>query len=227
MRGPTAAILAACLASLCAGAAQRVPAASPRVLRPVDEGPRDPSLVAFRTRLLRAVRAHDRTYLLTAIDPNIATTFGREDSGKAAFERIWKLNDDPDRSDLWSVLESVLTLGGTFMGSTKFWAPYVYTKFPSDLSAFDHGVVLRSNAPVFAAPSANSGTLTSVSFEILRMELPSAPEPSPEAGWVQVRLGQGQRGYMRRTDIRSPVDYRAGFVKRGGTWTMTVLVAGD
>jgi hypothetical protein len=201
--------------------------ASPRVLRPVDEGARDPSWVAFRDRLLRGVRARDVETVLAAIDPAFGTEISQDNAGAAAFARKWKLRDNPGGSPVWKVLEDVLMLGGTFMRPDMFCAPYVYTKFPDTLTAADHGVVVRPNASVFAAPSATSRLVGSISFEIVRMQPLPAPDRFQHPGWVLVDLANGQRGYMRETDVRSPIDYRACFVNRGGAWTLAVLAAGD
>jgi len=227
MKRPTAALLVALVASVGGAAAQQAPSPpSPRRLAPVDESARDASWVAFRDQLLRAIRSHDRMYLIGVLQPGITHSFGGA-SGPAAFRQHWKLDDNPSGSAVWKILESALTLGGTFTGKTTFCAPYVYTKFPKDLDPVDHGVVLRSNAPVFSRPASDSPLAASISFEILKMDKPPASERSPETAWVLVHLANGRPGYMRLSDIRSPIDYRACFVKRSGAWKMSVLAAGD
>jgi hypothetical protein len=222
-----ATILLAAPAPAAAPGARQAASASPRVVRPVDEGSRDPSFAAFRDRLLRAVRARDVELVLGAIDPAFGTEISQEIAGAAAFERTWKLRDNPRGSPVWKVLEDVLTLGGTFMRPDMFCAPYVYTKFPDEVTAADHAVVLRSGAPVFARPAATAPIVASASFEIVRTQPLPPPDRFQSPGWVVVDLASGRRGYMREADVRSPIDYRACFVKRGGAWKMAVLSAGD
>jgi hypothetical protein len=53
-------------------------------------------------------------------------------------------------------------------------------------------------------------------------------DDAAEAGaWRRVRLGDGRIGYMGSGDLRSDIDYRAIFERRGGRWLLTVFVAGD
>lgn len=42
-----------------------------------------------------------------------------------------------------------------------------------------------------------------------------------------VRTANGQEGWVRGSDVRSPIDYRAGFSKRSGQWKLEAFVAGD
>ncbi|HEY0140674.1 MAG TPA: hypothetical protein VGF48_07250 [Thermoanaerobaculia bacterium] len=42
-----------------------------------------------------------------------------------------------------------------------------------------------------------------------------------------VRTLGGKEGWVRTSDVRTPIGYRAGFSKRYGAWKMDALVAGD
>ena len=227
LRAAAAALLAVTVVDVCETATPQTRDTSTRVLPRVDEGARDLSWIAFRDRLLTAVRARDRAYVVNVLDPDVANSISQENPGIANFQRQWKLDADPDRSPLWSVIETVLTLGGTFIRPDTFCAPYVYTRFPRGLSPFDHGVVVRANAPVFARPTTSSPVVTSLSFEIVRTEPLPAPERFEQPGWILVHASNGQSGYMQKVDVRSPLDYRACFTKRDGVWKMALLVAGD
>jgi hypothetical protein len=215
---------------VCAAAAPR-PAAqtpvAPRTLAPVDEGARDPSWVAFRDRLLRALREHDRDYVLGAVDAEFAGSFGGEARGVAAFERKWKLAADGERSPFWTLLPEILSLGGSFTRPSLFCAPYVYTRFPDGLAAADYGAVIRSAAPLFAGPSADAQTVATLRYEIVQMDLLPVPDRFTHPDWRVVQRANGERGYMRAADVRSPIDYRACFVKRDGAWKLSALLAGD
>jgi hypothetical protein len=46
-------------------------------------------------------------------------------------------------------------------------------------------------------------------------------------GWRAVRLPGDRPGYVRAGDVRSPIDYRAGFVRGLEGWRMTFFIAGD
>jgi hypothetical protein len=64
---------------------------------------------------------------------------------------------------------------------------------------------------------------------------PEAPENAaimrdgfkPYAPWLEVRLPDGRTGFVRNEDVRGPIEWRAGFMKQQGEWTMVVFVAGD
>lgn len=228
IRATTAALAVTSVLVLLGGIVGAAPqAASPRrVLAPVDEGRTDPSWTAFRDRLLEAVRARDRSFLLSIVDPQMRNSFGDQNDGPDGFRAKWKL-DDPATSRLWNVLEKILTLGGTFDAPDIFCAPYVSTLFPSDLGAANHEVVIRENVPVFDQPTTASRVVAKLSFEIVKTEPSDAPERVEGKGWVFVRLPNGQSGYVQKENLRSPLDYRACFSRAGHTWRMTMLLAGD
>ena len=195
--------------------------AAPRVEGPklpfVDEAQQDPSLVAFRDRLLTAVRAKDRDAVVGMADPNIRTSFG-DAGGRADLAR--KLEDP----EMWRQLESILTLGGTFRGEgaqRSFWAPYVYSTFPDSRDAFENVAVIADDVPFREKPSRDSRILATLSRDILEARIGERTE------WIEVKTGDGQSGYVESAQVRSPIDYRAGFMKSASGWSMTALVAGD
>jgi len=171
-------------------------------LLPVDEASRDPTFVAYRAQLLAAVRRRDSAAVLAATDPNIRTGFGDEGGIK-----------DLKLDTLWSELEQILTLGGTFR-SGMFWAPYVYSAWPESHDAFQHVAVIAANVPLRETPAGR--TIATLAYDILR-RLPDQ----------RVETMDGRKGWIESRFVRSPIDYRAGFTKRGGEWKMTALVAGD
>jgi hypothetical protein len=61
--------------------------------------------------------------------------------------------------------------------------------------------------------------------EIVAAETPKMPGEKRE--WVNVKLADGQTGFVAAEFIRGPVDYRAIFEKQNGRWVMTAFVAGD
>jgi hypothetical protein len=73
-------------------------------------------------------------------------------------------------------------------------------------------------------PRASSPVLTTLSFDVVRRAGASGPDAS---GWSSVQLSDGRRAYVASAFVRSPTDYRAGFVRRQGRWLLRTLVAGD
>jgi hypothetical protein len=195
-------------------------------LYPVDEGPRDPSFLAFRARLIEAARNRDAKFILSVLDPKIQNSFGGS-GGVEEFKETWKPDDR--ESKLWGILAEVLSMGGSFGNAAKneFCAPYVYSRFP-ELDAFDHTVIIRENVRAREQPGLTSTAIATLSYDIVVIADPSA-EPIEKDGhlWLGVKLSNGKTVYVSKQFIRSPLDYRACFTKKKGRWRMDALIAGD
>ncbi|MGV3615409.1 MAG: hypothetical protein ACO1SV_08770 [Fimbriimonas sp.] len=190
--------------------------AAPPQLLPVDEAKRDPSLVAFRAKLLRAIEAKDAKFLLARVSPDIRTSFGGG-GGRKDFQRQWKLPSA--KSPVWETLDRVFRHGGGFQGK-GFWAPYVYAKWPDRYGPFEHAAVLGKRVPWGRTP--RGGASGYVDYAIVRL-LPEKPESSHR----KVQILGGPAVYIRQDALYSPVGYRACLERRKGQWAITALVAGD
>jgi len=180
----------------------------------VDEGPNDPSFAAYREQLLAAVRARDAKAVAALADPKIRTSFGGG-GGSADLEKMLP--------GIWDDLEQLLLLGGTFREGS-FWAPYVYSAFPDAHDAFETLAVVADDVPLRASADANAPVLATLSRDLVtRASQPSA-EKTP---WQQVKTADGKTGFVESKFVRSPVGYRAGFLKTSQGWRMNALVAGD
>ena len=185
---------------------------APNRLCPSDEGPSDPTFAAYRDELRAAVKAKDLAKVKSMIDPAIRTDFGGG-GGEGSFK--------PD----WEKLEAALALGGSFRGEgadRMFWAPYVYANWPDAFDAFSYVAAVRDDAIVRASPDDTSAEVARLQWDIV--ELVQGPRHDT---WRQVRTADRKEGWVRAADVRSPIDYRAGFSKRSGTWKMEAFVAGD
>lgn len=199
------------------GAAAHLPSVGK--VRPLDEAARDPHFAAFRDSLLGIVARRDTTALLAIVAPEIKSSFGGGD-GLAGFREHWRL-DQPD-SMLWAVLDDVLRHGGRFAGEESFWAPWTFLALPDTLDAFEHLIIRDSAVVVRESADPASAALGVLSYDIVR-----AGEYDPEAAWRAIVLADGRRGFVSAAQVRSPVDYRAGFERRAGRWWLVILVAGD
>src|SRR4051794_4851034 len=99
-------------------------ASQARKLYPVDEGPKDPSFLAFRNQLIDAVKRRDHRFLLSHLDPHILTSplavlSGTGGRGIIRFKKQW--HPDDSESELWPQLIKILALGGSFKRGA---APY-------------------------------------------------------------------------------------------------------
>ena len=195
-------------------------------LLPVDHAVRQPDFFSFRAGLLRALAGRDTIEVLKVVAPHIRNTFG-DDNGSAAFRRLWRL-EAPD-SELWEELTAVLALGGTFENESTFVAPYVFSRWPSRYDAFEYLAVIGSGVRIRSEPDSKATMVGKVSFEVVqRGRTNSRSLTTAEAeSWEPIRLGLGRVGYVAKRFLRSPVGYRAYFVRHDGRWTMTTFIAGD
>lgn len=183
---------------------------------PVDEAPRDPSLVAFRERLLGALEQHDTTTVVAQFHPDVRLDFG---GGAGRTLLLERLRQD---SALWNHLREALAHGGRFFDDSTFAAPYWYTVQVDD--PFDVWIVIGTHVRVRQAPRLDAPILTTLSHVVVGMD----HRPRETAGgWGAVVLADGRRGYMSARYLRSPVGYRVIISRQGGEWIITAFVAGD
>jgi len=124
---------------------------------------------------------------------------------------------------------------GSYAGWNLYWsqtfcAPYVYSKFPSALNAFEYEVIISKSAAVRVRPSATAPIIETLSYDIVEVDYDhSVRDAGGRANykWLKVTTPSGQTGYLARADLRSRIGYRACFEKLDGAWKMVVLVAGD
>jgi hypothetical protein len=154
----------------------------------------------------------------------IQGSFG-DSPGKVSFAAYWKL-DDP-KSEFWPALQSVLSMGGTFLrqgGKRMFCAPYVFSQFPSELDPMKFLVVVHQDAALRAEPSLKSPVVRTTSYELVEA---IGQDPLNGAAWVHVKTSAGEKGYLPRDAVRSPLEARACFVFKGGRWLIASFVRGD
>lgn len=194
------------------------PSAPPAVTGPklafVDEAAKDPSFAAYRDQLLAAVRARDAKTVLALSDPNIRTSFG-EGGGRAALEQALK-------EEVWGELEQILTLGGSFREG-MFWAPYVYSAWPESQDAFETLAVIGDDVPLRESGDAGAPAIATLSRDLVTR----ASAPGAGGAWTKVKTADGKTGFVDAKSLRSPVGYRAGFLKTKDGWRMNAWVAGD
>jgi len=195
-------------------------------LKPWDEAARDPSFLKFRDDLKAILARKDAVALMKVVSPSIKNSFGGND-GAAEFRETWK--PEEANSALWPALSLVVDLGGNFDSKTVFSAPYVFSAFPNDVSAFDTVVVTAEGAVMRAAPKADAAVVRTLDHDILSL-VDGPAKPQHQAGpddWVEAIDIAGKHGFVLNRDVRSSIDYRAYFEKRKGRWLMTTFLAGD
>lgn len=206
-------------ASLPAGVTVRVRCAGVPLL-PVDDAIADAGFLSFRATLLRAIDRKDKAFILSIVSPRILNSFGG-DGGIEEFEESSRL-DDPD-SWFWKEFGTVMRLGGSFASPDSFSAPYTWANWPKSLDAFGNLAVIGRDVNVRAAPTMDSPVIATVSYTTL----PHVGAYRQGSEWAYVGLDDGLAGYIHRTFVRSPIDYRAFFSRRDGRWWLDAFVSGD
>ncbi|WP_276499107.1 hypothetical protein [Pontibacter litorisediminis] len=199
-------------------------------LAPPDTAAKDARLTAYLQELEKAVLTQNTKQLQGLVDPNIRTGFD-EKGGWKSFARQWQ--PEKASSEVWLLLEHLLRLGGGYPVAANhevYALPYVYSNWPDSIDAFMHVAVIKSNAILREEPVANAAGICALNEVILRVDYgKSYPEGAPVKEWWHVQSDDGQlQGYLHRSDVHSPVGYRAIFNKnKQGNWQMTALVTGD
>ena len=216
-------LAAAALAAVVGGAgAQQVK------LLPVDEGAHDPSWASFKARLLEALARRDQKFVLGIVDARIRNTLGPD--GSAEFKKLWQ----PHAADspLWVELPKLLFLGGVFVkrdrGANEFCAPYVRFNWPDNAPAEASGAIIVADALMKAKPSAAAETLQTLSHDLVKVlnwEVADEDRENKQQ-WVGIQTKAGA-GFVPEEQIRSPLEHRACFARRGASWRMTGLEVGE
>lgn len=201
-----------------------------RYVKPVDEANLDKSFLEFRTKLIAAAERRDVKYIIGILDPKIYVSFGGE-VGVSDFKKYWKLSSK--NTKFWNAFLPVIRNGGMFEREDgkrldHFFAPYLFKAFPDDLDAFTYSVIFGNNVNLRERPAANARVLGKLSYNVVTIkDTVSKKGGSDIADWQQIETLGGQKGWVKAEYVRSPIDYRAGFEKKGGVWRMTTFVAGD
>lgn len=201
--------------------------AEPQFL-PVDEADQNADFMQFRDKLIQCVQEKDSKFLLDHIDKNIRCSFGTE-NGYDAFVSQWELDKNPQDSKVWSELDKILHLGGSFSSEKKdsFWAPYVYSKFPDTYDAFTYFAVTGDNVPVFSAEDTNSEVIANLKYAIIMKDSSAGSNSGLNNPFVKVVLSSNESGFVESKYIRSPIDYRIELANENGGWYIRCFVSGD
>jgi hypothetical protein len=189
-------------------------------LQPVDEAATRPDFFSFRAQLLADVARRDVKALLAVVHKDVKNSFGGID-GIDEFKTMWDV--DSADSKVWETLATVLGLGGSFTADHQFTAPYVFSRWPRGVPAYDFVAITGNGVRARVAPEPSSEVLASLSYDIVE------PVDSTLAGddWAAIRLPGGKLGFVAKRYVRSPIDYRAIFEKLDGRWQMSIFIAGD
>jgi hypothetical protein len=191
-------------------------------LPPVDEAGRDAGLAALLAKIRGFTARRDARGLESLMLPTFRVEF---DYGKGpqAFHRRWQ--PESRNTALWTVMQRLFELGGTFYSDTLFAMPYVFTRFPPELDPLAHVVAVKAGARMLDRPAAGGSPLAMPDYAILplanRLQPPVSVTP---ARYFEVKTGDAGHAYVADADVYSPAAHRAFFEKRAGRWRWITLV---
>lgn len=191
---------------------------------PIDEGANNVQFAEFRANLMSAIQKKNYEWATSRISLTIKYSFG-EDNGKKELLETWD-RIPTARDEFFARLLDCLKLGGQFKkfdGKTLFIAPYVFSAWPDSYDSFTHLAVIRPHSSVHAKPDEQSEVVAEAGQSIVRHDYSELAE-----GWHFIEYAEDKWGWIRATDARSPIDYRAIFEKNAvGSYELVTLVAGD
>jgi len=194
-------------------------------LEPVDEASSNAEFAAYRAALLDAVRRRDADYVVARADPEIKLSFGG-DYGRESFRRSLTGKEEWQGESYWRELQTVLELGGVFLGDGAFCTPYLACiDVPGcpECDPFETVYVTRTDAVARVKPDHGAKVAATLSWDVLQLDY----EATGAEGWYPVKLPDGRTVFLSGRDSRMAVDYRARFEKTAEGWRMTVFIAGD
>lgn len=220
-------------------AATMVPArmiAAPRI-PPIDTCRKTGSFPEFRAQFETAVRNRDFALLEPLIDYDLETDFGGGGSdgeggagggGMRHFADSWR-GSSWKTSKLWDELDAITALG-CGGGEGYFAMPRMFVIDTGDIDPTDALVALGDAVPLRARASNDADVVALLDWALVSRAGPETGRRDfggNQLAWTKVRTADGTEGFVKSTDLRSPIDYRAVFQPRKSGWKMTAFIAGD
>lgn len=196
-------------------------------LPPVDEAAADVAWVRFRVRLVEALLKRDQKFVMESVERNVRNISNVD--GVAEFRKLWEPQNA--ESPLWTELPRLLQLGSVQVKQDKtneVCAPYIYYRWPDDAPASANAAVIAKEALLKARPSMAAATLQVLSYDLVNVtdwEVTDEDKASRQV-WIAVRTPTAA-GFLPQEQARSPLEYRACFVKREGNWRLSGLEVGE
>jgi hypothetical protein len=194
-------------------------ALAPARLPPVDRCSIDPSFRRFRAELASTVQRRDARALLGIVADDVMVDFDSS-RGPREFARVWRLDGKRGaQSGIWRELRTVMTLGCAPVGSARF-MPSLVAQL-GDAEPLETFVALPG-AGLRNSPRNHSPVTARLSFHVVKLE-----GSWPPGTWAHVALSDGRSGYVRSTELRNALQWRAQFEKVAGRWRLMSFVDGD
>jgi len=187
-------------------------------LPPKNECASDAPLAAFIGRLRAIVARKEGTALLALIAPDAINSFGDIPAGPKGFREVWKLGR-PAVSPVWTELRDAMAIGCALEGG-RATLPRLSRRIGEEHDLFDTYVALGTAVAVRAGPDESSARVATLDWDVVT----DSGAPGQTDDWVRITAPEG---FVRRIDLRSPIDYRLILERRRGRWMIAAFVAGD
>jgi hypothetical protein len=214
-------VMARTLAALGVSAAMAAP--SPAIAKQIL--PRDECLFIdgyfdFRQKLEDIIRKRDAPALAALTDDNISWSFGGGE-GKQNFLKEWQFSKGA-AATIWPEFDKIIRLGcGKSDPGIVF--PYSFTvDFGTGDAGAGFGTIIGNGVNMRSAPAPTAPVIAKLNWDIIE-----TIDQTGEGAWTKVKTSDGRTGFVKTEFTRGALDYRAGFERKGGKWTMTYFIAGD
>jgi hypothetical protein len=197
-----------------------------RQTEPLQKGryaPRDacgklPGARAFREKLAAAVLAKDADAIGAMAREDVRLGFGGDDGRRRL---VAKLNASD--GELMHALTELLPLGCAPSEGGGVAIPWSFAQDYGDVDSYSAMLVTGVDVPLHAAADAGSAAKQNLSWDVVTLEKGLLPDKP----FQRVTTRGGAKGYVATDKLRSLLDYRLLATRRGGTWKIATLVAGD
>lgn len=196
---------------------------------PIDESESDHTLVAFINNLKKAVSNKDTSGLFQSLDTAIIVSHGGGVYGVKEFSKNWQL-DKPDKSELWTILDRILSVGGTWENDEDkyFCIPYTqsnkaFSKYKYDFDWYFTAVCISPNVTVYREPKTTSAKLATLSYDIVEMD-----HEFMKADFTKIHtIDKKVQGYVKTTDLIYSADQHLVIKKIDDKWKITAFAPFD
>jgi len=196
---------------------------------PIDESKSDPTLVAFINNLKKVVSNKDTSGLLQSLDTAIIVSHGGGIYGVKEFSKNWQL-DKPDKSELWTILNRILSMGGTWENDKGkyFCIPYAqsnkaFSKYKYDFDWYFTAVCISAKVTVYQEPKTTSLKLATLNYDIVEMDPHFMKADSTKIHTIDKKV----QGYVMTADLIYSADQHLVIKKVDDNWKITAFAPLD
>jgi len=200
-------------------------------VKPVNDILLDKELDKTVGQLTLVVSKKDKAGLLELISKSIKI----DDAIPAAdvdntvnFTKKWKLDIEPGKSEIWTILDNIIKSGFKKISNEKFGAPYYcFFDYPADIDKQTAGFIIGNNVNIREKPTKDSIVVKQLSNEIV-LEKPVSEKVfdtinGEKFQWHRVVMYNGYSGYVFGK-FYNPIDTnRIVLEKKDNIWKITEL----